>query len=62
VLIVNGKQQLAYYCKSLGLTYGIYLVFCPNNVKYPKSIVEKTEQIENVTISTYLIEFDDTKW
>ncbi len=59
---LNGKKQLAYYCNSLGLKHGIYLVFCPNNVNYSKSITEKNEDIENVTISTYLIEFDESKW
>ena len=64
-----GKTQLAYYCQSLGLVNGIYLVFCPNNVNYSKSVIEQTETIENplgsgktVEISTFLIEFDDTKW
>jgi len=59
---LKGKQQLAYYCNSLGLKQGIYLVFCPNNIKYPQSIIEDQEEIENVQISTFLIEFDETKW
>ena len=59
---LKGKNQLAYYCKSLGLQKGIYLVFCPNDVKYPLSIKEQTEVIENVEITSFLIEFDDTKW
>jgi len=59
---LKGKQQLAYYCNSLGLKQGIYLVFCPNNIKYPQSIIEDREEIENVQISTFLIEFDETKW
>jgi len=59
---LKGKKQLAYYCKSLGLNYGIYLVFCPNNVNYSENIIEKPEIIENVNISTYLIEFDESKW
>ena len=58
----KGKKQLAYYCKSLGLTNGIYLVFCPNNIDYSGSIVEQTEIIEDVSITTFLIEFDETKW
>ena len=58
----NGKKQLAYYCKSLGLKTGIYLVFKPANQKYPKSVKEQTETINNVAITTYLIEYDDTKW
>ena len=66
---LKGKKQLAYYCHSLGLNNGIYLVFCPNNVNYSKSVIENTEAIGNpdsmeqkVNISTYLIQFDDTKW
>ena len=66
---LNGKRQLAYYCQSLGLDKGVYLVFCPNNVNYPKTIVEQHEAIENpvgsghfVNISTYLIEYDEAKW
>jgi len=64
---LKGKKQLAYYCKSLGLINGIYLVFCPNNINYAETITEKTEIIyfegtEPVEVSTYLIEFDDTKW
>ncbi len=58
----KGKKQLAYYCKSLGLDKGIYLVFCPKDVNYPKSVVEKHEWVENISISTYLIAFDDSKW
>ncbi len=59
---VNGKKQLAYYCNSLGLDKGVYLVFCPNNIKYHSSIKEEIENINNVQISTYLIEYDETKW
>ncbi len=65
----DGKKQLAYYCKSLGLNKGLYLVFCPNDIKYPKTIKEQTEAIESpagsgylVEIITYLIEFDESKW
>ena len=58
----EGKKQLAYYCESAGLKTGIYLVFKPANQKYPKSVKEQTETINNVSITTYLIEYDDTKW
>jgi len=58
----EGKSQLAYYCKSLGLKEGIYLVFCPNDIKYPPTVIEQIEVIEDIEISTYLIEFDETKW
>jgi hypothetical protein len=59
---LNGKKQLAYYCKSLGLNTGIYLVFFPNTITLSEAIKEKTETIENVEVSTFLIEFDETKW
>ncbi len=59
---LTGKQQLAYYCKSLGLKVGIYLVFCPNNIKYSRAIAEKTEIINEIEILTFLVEFDEAKW
>ncbi len=42
---LQGKKQLAYYCKSMGLDTGIYLVFRPVNKKYPKNVKEQTEKI-----------------
>jgi len=66
---LKGKKQLAYYCQSLGLINGIYLVFYPNNMNFPQTIAEKMEIVEipegsgqAVNISTYLIEFDESKW
>ncbi len=58
----EGKKQLAYYCQSLGLDTGIYLVFCPRNQRYHKDVKEKTETIDNIKISTYLVEYDEGKW
>ncbi len=58
----DGKKQLAYYCKSLGQTKGIYLVYCPNDIKYAKTVKEKTEKIDNIEITTFLIEYDEIKW
>ena len=59
---LEGKEQLAYYCKSLGLKKGVYLVFCPNHIKYPESVKEQTEVINDVETITYLIEYDEEKW
>ncbi len=58
----DGKKQLAYYCKSLNLTKGIYLVYCPNNIRYPENVKEDIVNINGIEISTYLIEYDETKW
>ncbi len=59
---VEGKEQLAYYCRSLGQRVGVYLVFCPNNVRYPASVKEGVEVIEGMEIRTYLVEYDEEKW
>ncbi len=58
----EGKKQLAYYCTSLGLTKGVYLVFCPNNIRYPEQVKEQLETIERVEIVTCLIPYDEVKW
>ncbi len=58
----EGKNQLAYYCKSLGLDKGIYIVFSPTNIKYPKNVKEQTENINDIEITSYLIKYDETKW
>ncbi len=59
---IEGKSQLSYYCNSLGLDKGIYLVFCPRGIPYPDTVIEQKEDISNVEISTYLIEYDEDKW
>lgn len=58
----KGKKQLAYYCKSLGLTKGVYLVYCPNDISYPDSVKEHEEVIDNIQISVFIIEYDEKKW
>ncbi len=58
----EGKKQLAYYCKSLGLNKGIYIVFSPENIKYPDNVKEQTENINTIEITSYLIKYDETKW
>ncbi len=58
----DGKKQLAYYCKSLGINKGVYLVFCPNNIEYPEQVKETPESIDTIEINTYLIPYDETKW
>ncbi len=59
---LRGKEQLAYYCKSIGQKTGIYLVYCPNDIKYPETVKEQTETINDVEISTFLVEYDEEKW
>ncbi len=58
----KGKKQLAYYCKSLELNKGIYIVFIPENIAYPDIVKEQTENINDIEITSYLIKYDETKW
>ena len=56
----KGKQQLAYYCESMGLEEGVYLVFVPNTVTLP-GIVDSVERVGEIEISTYIVHYDEEK-
>ncbi len=58
----DGKRQLAYYCKSLGLRKGVYLVYCPNGIAYPDFVKEQTQMIGKIEIASYLVAYDEGKW
>jgi hypothetical protein len=53
----DGKAQLAYYIKSLGLTRGIYLVFVNKEVINPQ-VLEDEEVFDGVDIITYIVRYD----
>ena len=57
----EGKTQLAYYCKSLGLTEGVYLVFVPNVILYPEHAKEGTKILDGITIKVFLVRHDEEK-
>jgi hypothetical protein len=56
----KGKEQLAYYVKSMGLKEGVYLVFVPSTVKL-SNIKEQVEIISAITIRTYIVQYDEEK-
>jgi len=56
----KGKEQLAYYSKSMGLKEGIYLVFVPNTVNLP-IIQEQEETINSIRIRTFIVTYDEEK-
>ena len=56
----KGKKQLAYYCKSLSVKLGIYLVYAENKFKTP-NLIEETQNIDGVDIITYIIRYDEEK-
>ncbi len=53
----DGKAQLAYYAKHLGLTIGYYLVFTDTEVTQAE-VVEAHDVIEGVLIKTYLVRYE----
>ncbi len=56
----RGKTQIAYYCRSLSIDKGIYLVFVPNTVTLP-DIKEGVEKITGVQVRTYIVHYDEEK-
>jgi len=57
----NGKKQIAYYCRKLGVNEGIYLVFLSNKIEYPEEVKEDTFTVENILIHSYLVYYDIEK-
>jgi hypothetical protein len=53
----EGKTQLAYYTKHLGLTKGVYLVFVNKEVNND-GVLENEEIIDGVDITTYIVRYD----
>ena len=53
----DGKIQLAYYIKSLGLNKGVYLVFLNNEVTNPH-VLEGEDTIDGVDLTTYIVRYD----
>lgn len=58
----KGRRQLAYYCRSLGLDTGTYVVFCPTEVPRPPVVSEGVEHVEGVDVHTYIVEYDEKGW
>jgi len=56
----NFFWQLVYYCRSNRLKEGHYIVFVENTIN-PDYVSDQPETIEDVTIYTYLIWFDEEK-
>jgi hypothetical protein len=53
----DGKAQLAYYIKSLGLDKGVYLVFLNNEVTNPY-VLAGDDVIDGVVLTTYIVRYD----
>ena len=57
----DGKQQLAYYSKKLGLNEAVYLLFLSNRIEYPNEVKESVFTISDVLIHCYLVYYDIEK-
>lgn len=57
VQFAEGKTQLAYYIRKLGLTTGIYLVFVRSTITNEK-VKEGVNIIDGVEIKTYIVRYD----
>jgi hypothetical protein len=57
----DGKQQLAYYSKKLGLNEAVYLLFLSNKIEYPNEVKESVFTISDVLIHCYLVYYDIEK-
>ena len=53
----DGKAQLAYYAKHLGLKIGYYLVFVSTEITHSE-VLEADELIEGIQIKTYLVRYE----
>ena len=58
--IQKGLKQLAYYCNSLNIPEGIYLVFASNQLPI-YGIEEGMVEMEGVNIRIYLVPYDEEK-
>ncbi len=58
----TGKEQLVYYAKSLKLSKAVYLVYLPNRARITEEVKEQVETINDIEISTFLVEYDEEKW
>lgn len=58
--VQKGLKQLAYYCKSLSIPEGLYLIFASNTVPV-KGIAEGIEEIDGVKIMIYIVDYDEEK-
>lgn len=58
--VQKGLRQLAYYCRSINISEGIYLVFASNKFEV-KGIKEGTIEMEGVKIKVYIVQYDEEK-
>lgn len=58
--IKKGLKQLAYYCNSVNIPEGLYLVFASKQLPL-KGIVEGVQEVNGVKIRVYVVMYDEEK-
>lgn len=56
----KGLKQLAYYCQSVNIPEGLYLLFASNKLKV-MGIEEGVREVEGIKIYIYIVQYDEEK-
>ena len=56
----KGLKQLAYYCQSVNIPEGLYLLFASNALKV-MGIEEGVREVEGIRIRVYVVQYDEEK-
>lgn len=56
----KGLKQLAYYCQSVNIPEGLYLLFASNTLKV-MGIEEGVREVEGILIRVYVVQYDEEK-
>ncbi len=57
----KGKPQVAYYANSIGLKEAVYVVFVPNDITLASVKESQNENVNGVSITTYIVRYDEEK-
>lgn len=57
----NGKKQLSYYARSLGLKRAVYVVFMPDHLTAAPEVRNDTVTEKGVEVSVYVIRYNEEK-
>lgn len=58
--VQKGLKQLAYYCQSIGISQGLYLIFVSNRLQI-QGIEEGIQKVDDITIRIYIVQYDEEK-
>ena len=56
----KGLKQLAYYCQSVNIPEGLYLLFASNTLKV-MGVEEGVREVDGIRIRVYIVQYDEEK-